>query len=86
LGIPNAAGSSCGPDENAGDCAKNQWIQGAINAMPYITIFLFAGWASDPLNHLFGRRVTIWIGAIFSLLAPIGMAVSQTWGQLLACR
>lgn len=54
--------------------------------MPYITIWIFAGWLSDPLNHLFGRRITIWIGAVFSLLAPIGMAVSQTWGQLLACR
>lgn len=86
LGIPNAAGSSCGPDEHVGTCAKNQWIQGAINAMPYITICLFAGWLSDPLNHLFGRRMTIWIGAIFSLFAPIGMAVSQTWGQLLASR
>lgn len=86
LGIPNTAGSSCGPDANAGTCAKNQWIQGLINAMPYITIWIFSGWASDPLNHYFGRRVTIWIGAIFSLIAPFGMAVSQTWGQLLACR
>jgi sugar porter (SP) family MFS transporter len=86
LGIPNAAGSACGPDQNSGECAKNQWLQGLINAMPYITIWAFAGWLSDPLNHLFGRRITIWIGAIFSLLAPLGMALSQTWGQLLATR
>ncbi|EHK19682.1 uncharacterized protein TRIVIDRAFT_77012 [Trichoderma virens Gv29-8] len=86
LGIPDSAGSSCGPDANAGDCAKNSWIIGFVNSLPYITICLFAGWISDPLNDWIGRRGTIFIGAIFSLLAPFGMAVSQTWGQLAACR
>ena len=41
---------------------------------------------SDPINHLFGRRGTIFIGAIFSLLAPIGSALTQNWGQLIAAR
>lgn len=54
--------------------------------MPYITICLFAGWISDPLNEIFGRRGVIFIGSVFSLLAPFGMALSQTWGQLAACR
>ena len=45
-----------------------------------------AGWLSDPFNHLFGRRITIFVGAIFSLLAPFGMATSQHWGQLAVCR
>jgi MFS family permease len=44
------------------------------------------GWIADPFNRLFGRRITIFIGAIFSLLAPFGMATSQTWGQLAVCR
>ncbi|KAF4780761.1 hypothetical protein HER10_EVM0001927 [Colletotrichum scovillei] len=86
LGIPDTAGSSCGPVANEGDCAKNSWIIGLVNSMPYITICLFAGWISDPLNDLLGRRGVIFIAAIFSLLAPFGMAVSQTWGQLAACR
>ena len=86
LGIPDTAGSACGPVANEGLCAKNSWIIGFINAMPYITICLFAGWVSDPLNDLLGRRGVIFIAAIFSLLAPFGMAVSQTWGQLAACR
>ncbi|KAL7930637.1 sugar transporter domain-containing protein [Trichoderma chlorosporum] len=86
LGIPDNAGSSCGPDANAGDCAKNSWIIGFINSLPYITICLFSGWISDPLNDWIGRRGTIFLGAIFSLFAPFGMAVSQTWGQLAACR
>ncbi|KAK1624693.1 hypothetical protein BDP81DRAFT_106492 [Colletotrichum phormii] len=86
LGIPDTAGSACGPVASEGDCAKNSWIIGLVNSMPYITICLFAGWISDPLNDLLGRRGVIFIAAIFSLLAPFGMALSQTWGQLLACR
>ncbi|ERT00947.1 hypothetical protein HMPREF1624_02182 [Sporothrix schenckii ATCC 58251] len=86
LGIPDSAGSSCGPDANTGLCAKNGWIIGFVNSMPYITICLFSGWISDPLNHYLGRRGTIWVGAVFSVLAPFGMALSQTWGQLAACR
>ncbi|KOS17267.1 Polyol transporter 5 [Escovopsis weberi] len=86
LGIPDNAGSSCGPDANAGECARNSWIIGLVNSMPYITICLFAGWISDPLNEWIGRRGTIFIAAIFSVLAPFGMALSQTWGQLAACR
>ena len=45
-----------------------------------------AGWLSDPLNNWLGRRGTIFCAAIFSLLAPIGSACTQTWGQLVACR
>lgn len=45
-----------------------------------------ACWLSDPLNSLVGRRGTIFIGAIFSLLGPIGQACSQSWPQILVCR
>lgn len=45
-----------------------------------------AGWLSDPLNHLIGRKGTIFIAAVFSLCAPIGSAFTQHWGQLVACR
>lgn len=45
-----------------------------------------AGWLSDPLNNWLGRRGTIFAAAIFSLLAPIGSAATQNWGQLVACR
>ncbi|KZL82664.1 sugar transporter [Colletotrichum incanum] len=86
LGIPDTAGSSCGPVASEGECAKNSWIIGFVNSMPYITICLFAGWVSDPLNEILGRRGVIFVAAIFSLLAPFGMAVSQTWGQLAASR
>ncbi|CAK7216857.1 hypothetical protein SCUCBS95973_002951 [Sporothrix curviconia] len=84
LGIPTSG--ACGPDPNTGLCAKNSWIVGFVNAMPGITITVFAGWVSDPLNNYLGRRGTILLAAVFSLLAPFGMALSQTWGQLAACR
>jgi MFS family permease len=45
-----------------------------------------ACWLSDPVNHYLGRRGAIFIGAVFSLLAPIGQALSQSWPQILACR
>lgn len=45
-----------------------------------------SGWLSDPLNHHLGRKWTIFIAAIFSLLAPIGTAFTQRWGELVACR
>lgn len=43
-------------------------------------------WISDPVNELLGRRGAIFVGGIFSLLAPIGSACTQNWGQLAACR
>jgi len=77
----------CDPsDPNAQLCQDNAWIVGFINATPYITIAFFAGWISDPVNDLLGRRGTIFVAAIFSLLAPIGSACTQHWGQLVACR
>jgi len=72
--------------EAQGNCARNSWLIGFINSCPYFAIFLFAGWMSDPINHAIGRRGTIFIGACFSLIAPFGMALSQKWGQLAACR
>lgn len=45
-----------------------------------------AGWLSDPINDLLGRRGTIFIAAIFSLLAPIGSGFAQNWPQLTVCR
>ncbi|EXL67777.1 hypothetical protein FOPG_16120 [Fusarium oxysporum f. sp. conglutinans race 2 54008] len=70
----------------AGTCEINSWIVGAINGAPYMAIALFACWLSDPLNHLIGRRGTIFVGAVFSLLAPIGQALAQSWPQILVCR
>ncbi|KAK7525899.1 sugar porter family MFS transporter [Phyllosticta citriasiana] len=88
LSFPDEFGIStkeeiCGPK---GSCDKNEWIVGLVNSFPYIAMCMFAAWLSDPMNELIGRRGTIFVGAIFSLLAPIGSALTQTWGQLCATR
>ncbi|RFU33303.1 hypothetical protein B7463_g3020, partial [Scytalidium lignicola] len=82
LGI-NDSGPEC---TAAGTCARNSWLIGFINSCPYIAIAVFVAWLSDPVNDYLGRRGTIFVAAIFSLLAPIGSAVTQHWGQLAACR
>lgn len=43
-------------------------------------------WISDPVNNWIGRRGAIFIGAVFSVLAPFGMACTQHWGELVAAR
>jgi MFS family permease len=38
------------------------------------------------MNDWIGRRGTIFVAAVFSLLAPFGMATTQKWGELIATR
>jgi hypothetical protein len=83
--IPDSAPLCEQPDQGYG-CSTNQWLVGVINSMPYFAIFLLVAWISDPLNHWLGRRHVIFIAAIFSLLAPIGSAFTQKWGELIATR
>lgn len=47
---------------------------------------LSTAWISDPVNNWCGRRGTIFIAAIFSVLAPIGSACTQNWYQFAICR
>ncbi|KAF1918882.1 D-xylose-proton symporter [Ampelomyces quisqualis] len=82
FGIPDS-----GPECTAnGTCEMNSWIIGFVNSCPYIAIALFTAWISDPINNLIGRKWTIFIAAIFSLLAPLGSGLTQSWGQLAICR
>ncbi|KAI9815444.1 MAG: hypothetical protein M1827_002578 [Pycnora praestabilis] len=64
----------------------NTWLIGFINAAPYIVSATLGCWLTDPLNHHFGRRGTIFTGATISLLTVIGSAFSQKWQHLLICR
>ncbi|KAK0103840.1 hypothetical protein ONS96_004950 [Cadophora gregata f. sp. sojae] len=72
--------------DSASECSRNSWLVGFVNSSPYIAICLFAAWISDPVNHFLGRRGTIFLAAIFSVLAPLGSGLTQKWGQLVACR
>ncbi|KAF2805874.1 sugar transporter-like protein [Mytilinidion resinicola] len=92
LSFPDALGIPVGdyldkantiPNPNA---SRNQWLQGLINAGPYIASAFIGCWCSDPLNKYFGRRGCIFISAVFCALSPVGGAVAQTWPQLLVTR
>ncbi|KAF2475015.1 MFS transporter [Lindgomyces ingoldianus] len=85
LGIPIS--DTLGPDKIPNpDASRNQWLQGLINAGPYIASAFLGCWMSDPLNNFFGRRGCIFVSAIFCALSPIGSAVAQTWEQLFVTR
>jgi sugar porter (SP) family MFS transporter len=68
------------------NAATNQWLQGLINAGPYIGASFLGCWISDPLNLFFGRRGCIFFSAMFCTLSVIGSALCQTWWQLLITR
>ena len=46
LGIPDS-GAEC---EAAGNCEKNGWIIGFVNACPYIAIAVFCAWISGKFS------------------------------------
>ncbi|PFH46025.1 hypothetical protein AMATHDRAFT_156846 [Amanita thiersii Skay4041] len=68
------------------DAARNQWIVGLVNAGPYIASCLVGCWLTDPLNHFFGRRGTLFWCGIFCIFSVIGQGFAQNWPQLLVCR
>ncbi|KAH6695446.1 hypothetical protein F5X68DRAFT_163696 [Plectosphaerella plurivora] len=69
-----------------GQTGVDPWIVGFINAAPYMAASMFGCWLCDPLNFYFGRRLTIFVSAIFCIFPVIGSGVSQTWEQLLVNR
>ncbi|PCG96148.1 General substrate transporter [Penicillium occitanis (nom. inval.)] len=82
LSFPDALGIP----ESGPNAARNLWLVGVVNAAPYLGAAGIGGWLSDPMNRLFARRGTIFLSAIFCVLAPIGGAVAQTWVQLFITR
>ncbi|KAJ5541541.1 hypothetical protein N7494_006617 [Penicillium frequentans] len=80
LSFPQAFGI---PEDES---VKNQWLVGLINAAPYIASAGLGCWLSDPVNRILGRRWTIFISAIFCIIAPIGSALTQNWPQLFITR
>ena len=53
---------------------------------PYIASCLIGCWLTDPLNHFFGRRGTLFWCGIFCTFSVIGSALAQTWPQLFVRR
>lgn len=86
MSFPQEFGIGHGEDFGHPNQVRDNWLVGLVNAGPYIGSALLGCWLSDPCNYWFGRRGTIMISAIFCILTPIGGALAQTWGQLLATR
>ena len=90
----NGANTSFGKELNfpaadvKGGSVKFDWVFGLVNSATYFAAALIGCLFVDPLNDFLkgGRRGTIFISAIFSLISPIGSAVCQTWYQLLVTR
>ncbi|UNI20180.1 hypothetical protein JDV02_006296 [Purpureocillium takamizusanense] len=61
-------------------------IVGLVNAAPYIGTALVGAWLSDPINHRWGRRGTIFVAAHFCLWPVLASAFCNTWVQLFGCR
>ncbi|KAG5730310.1 hypothetical protein E4T56_gene10512 [Termitomyces sp. T112] len=84
LSFPDEFGISI--DTGAPNAANHQWIVGLINSGPYVASSLLGCWLTDPLNHLLGRRGTLFFCGIFCIFSVLGQGFCQTWPQLLVCR
>ncbi len=65
---------------------RNSWLVGLVNCAPYIAAALLGCWLSDPLNHYFGRRGTIFFSAVFCCFSVIGSGFARNWEELVFCR
>ncbi|EAU81614.1 sugar transporter [Coprinopsis cinerea okayama7 len=73
-------------DENDPNKDRYDWIVGIVNAGPYLATWAIGCWLTDPLNHFFGRRGTLFWCGIFCTFTVIGQGLAQTWPQLFVCR
>ena len=64
----------------------NSWLQGLINASPYLACFTISVWLTEPMNNFFGRRGTIFIMCIVAAVTSIWEAVSNSWVNLFIAR
>lgn len=80
------------PDEFSlcirGDCsAVDLWTFGMLNAIPFLSAGLFGTTIADPLQeNVLGRRGSIMLSCALTIASTIGTSVTQTVGQLAACR
>ncbi|KAL8951384.1 MAG: hypothetical protein Q9222_002634 [Ikaeria aurantiellina] len=64
----------------------DEWIDGSVNAIIFLTAGLIGAFIVDPLNKYFGRRGEIFITACILTATPIGSAFTQSWQGLFAAR
>lgn len=79
LSFPQALGIDSGS-------RRDQWLQGLINSIIFLTAGLIGAFIVDPLNHYLGRRGEIFVTAACLTATPIGSAFAQTWQSLFWAR
>lgn len=64
----------------------NRWLNGLVNAAPYLCCGVLGCWLTDPLNKFFGRRGTIMFCSVVSIICCIWQACTNTWWHLFIAR
>lgn len=65
---------------------ESNWFLGIINSAPYFSCALLACFVTEPLNHYFGRRGTIFITCFIAFATCIWSGVVHTWWHLIIAR
>ena len=61
-------------------------LQGLVNGAPYLCSAVIGCWTNPFLNHWFGRRGTIFISCLLSVITGLWMAAADSWYNLLVAR
>ncbi|CAI4217307.1 unnamed protein product [Parascedosporium putredinis] len=69
-----------------GDSARDTWLLGLVNGAPYLCCAVFGCWLTHPMNQRLGRRGTIFVCEIVSIIACIWQAVTNNWWHLFIAR
>lgn len=65
---------------------RSTWLQGLLNSAPYLCCAVAGCWLTIPFNHWFGRRGTIFITCIISMLACLWQGFVNTWWHMFIAR
>ncbi|KAF8606305.1 hypothetical protein BDV93DRAFT_604795 [Ceratobasidium sp. AG-I] len=68
------------------DITLHQWLISFIMMAPYLFSAVVGCWLTDPVNHYFGRRGTVFLTTILSCLVSFWQGVTNSWPQLLVAR
>ncbi|PKS08706.1 hypothetical protein jhhlp_004759 [Lomentospora prolificans] len=69
-----------------GDSYRDTWLLGLTNAAPYLCCAVLGCWLTEPMNHYFGRRGTIFISCAISAFACIWQAFTNSWWTMFISR
>lgn len=64
----------------------NTWLQGLVNASPYLACALISVWLTAPLNDYLGRRGTIFTMCILAAGTSIWEGLCNSWQNLFLAR